>query len=84
MTIWNEDLDRAEVISADPRPYSVSANAADANYYFSDIAPLGVNGIDQNGRPTGVMAYELTRWGLAQAESDMQRPFIVAPDQICH
>jgi hypothetical protein len=84
LIIWNEDLDRAEVISADPRPYSVSANAADANYYFSDIAPLGVNGIDQNGRPTGVTAYELTRWGLAQAESDMQRPFIVAPDQTCH
>lgn len=81
LVMWNEDLNRAEVIAADPRPYAVSANAADANYYFSDIAPLGVNGIDQNGRPMGVTTYELTRWGLAQAKSDMQRPFIVIPEQ---
>ena len=79
--MWNEKTEEAEHIPADPRPYSVSANAADTSYYFGNITPLKVSGIDQNGRPTGVTAYDLTQWGMAQAQEDMERPFIVVPVQ---
>jgi hypothetical protein len=81
LIMWNEETGKAEHIPADPRPYSVSANATDASYYFSSIAPLRVSGIDQNGRPTGVTAYDLTQWGMTQAQEDMERPFVVVPAQ---
>jgi hypothetical protein len=79
--MWNEETGKAEHVPADPRPYSVSANAVDANYYFGSITPLKVSGIDQNGRPTGITAYDLTQWGMAQAQEDMERPFIVVSAQ---
>ena len=77
--MWNEETEKAELVPADPRPYSVSASAADASYYFGSITPLKVSGIDQNGRPTVVTAYDLTQGGMAQAQEDMKRPFIVVP-----
>ena len=81
LIMWNEEMEKAEHVPADPRPYSVSASATDASYYFGSITPLKVSGIDQNGRPTGVTAYDLTQWGMSQAREDMERPFIIVPVQ---
>ena len=72
---------KQNISQQNPRPYSISASATDASYYFGSITPLKVSGIDQNGRPTGVTAYDLTQWGMSQAQEDMERPFIVVPVQ---
>ena len=75
--VWDTETCEAVLIKADPRPFSVSANFNDARYYNTDLGPLDVQGIDSKGRPYGVTASNLTRWGLIQPRDDLQRPHTI-------
>ncbi|XP_050374687.1 uncharacterized protein LOC126792269 [Argentina anserina] len=79
MLMWDPATDKAELVKADDRPYSVASCILDAEYYYGDMRPLGVAGIDTKGRPVGVTSTELTRWGLVQAAFDKIKEYLTHP-----
>lgn len=79
LLLWNHVIDEAELIKADPWPFSVSANLIDASYYNGDICPLVVQGVDNKGCPFGVTTSNLAQWGIIQTRDDGSRPYLVVP-----
>ncbi|XP_004293143.1 PREDICTED: uncharacterized protein LOC101310092 [Fragaria vesca subsp. vesca] len=78
LMIWDAENREAVIIKADPRPFSISANFNDARYYTTDLGPLDVQGVDNKGSTYVITASNLTRWGLTQANDDLQRPHTIA------
>ncbi|KAL6210236.1 hypothetical protein ACLB2K_015469 [Fragaria x ananassa] len=61
LLMWDQASGCAELVKADPKPFSISANEIGADYYSSDLRSLTVVGIDQSGKPIGVMSTELAQ-----------------------
>ena len=59
MLMWDPATDKAELVKADDRPYSVASCILDAEYYSGDMRHLGVAGIDTKGRPIGVTSIDM-------------------------
>ncbi|KAL6284484.1 hypothetical protein ACE6H2_015413 [Prunus campanulata] len=73
LQFWHED-GSMELVQADSRPFTVSANAVEARFYEDDLGPLYFTGSDMNGRPTGVSAKKLIDLGAHDAQADGERP----------
>ncbi|CAL2238116.1 unnamed protein product [Prunus armeniaca] len=76
LALWNEE-GYMEIIEADPRPFLPSAMCCEARYYHDDLGPFTLFGVNQNGRPHGVMAQRLIEEGLTNYLEDWNRPFVL-------
>ncbi|CAL8152362.1 unnamed protein product [Prunus armeniaca] len=76
LAFWHED-GFMEIVEADPRPFLPFALCFEAKYYHDDLGPYTFFGVNQNGRPHGIIAQRLIEEGLASSLEDWNRPFVL-------
>ncbi|GKU99827.1 hypothetical protein SLEP1_g12614 [Rubroshorea leprosula] len=80
LIFWN--CGKAEVVSADDKPFSANTHLVEARYYEEDIGTIRFFGMDRHGKPIGITACSrpsLSKRAVEEVCDELLRPTTIIP-----